>query len=282
MFTMKGSFVISVGKEGERRLQFYHPSGIAVHPSGRVFVADTGNHRIQVLNPDLSYLNMFGNKGSAPGQFSSPRNLAIDSSGVVYVADYGNDHVQLFSTDGHFMSTFGSYGILHGHLDHPTSVCVDSTNYIVYITDSNNRVSVYTTSGRFIKCFGNFVLPEGVAVDNTTRALYVCDFNNDCVVVYILAISFSTSCLKLKLFLSDERACIVTSMHMHCKCDFTVLECCYSIGQPKKEKLAIHYSTVKYTCTNILTEIRWWHDMHLVGKLTYFLVPTMQLLQPLS
>ena len=82
------------------------------------------------------------------------------------------------------MSTFGSYGILHGHLDHLTSVCVDSTNYIVYITDSNNRVSVYTTSGWFIKCFGNFVLPEGVAVDNTTRALYVCDFNNDCVVVY--------------------------------------------------------------------------------------------------
>ena len=183
MFTMEGHFVKSVGKEGERQLQFYHPSGIAVHPSGRVFVADTGNHRIQVLNPDLSYSHMFGNKGSAPGEFSSPRDLAFDSSGVVYVADYGNDRVQLFSTSGQNKSTFGGYGIQHGHLIQPTGVCLDSTN-TVYITDSNNRVSVYTSSGQFIKCFGNFGPPKGVAVDNTTGALYVCDFNNHRVVVY--------------------------------------------------------------------------------------------------
>ena len=48
-----------------------------------------------------------------------------------------------------------------------------------------------TSSGQFIKCFGTqgsgegkLNYPEGVAVDNTTGALYVRDYRNDCVVVY--------------------------------------------------------------------------------------------------
>ena len=191
IFTMYGRFVKSVGWfKGQEPLQFNSPSGIAVHPSGRVFVADTGNHRIQVLNPDFSYSHMFGSNGSAPGQFRFPHDVAIDKSGVVYVTDQHNARVQLFSANGLFISTFGKYGSQHGQLCEPTSICVDSTN-TVYVTDSNHRVSVYTSSGQFIKCFGTWGSgkgeldgPEGVAVDNTTGALYVCDTDNNRVVVY--------------------------------------------------------------------------------------------------
>ena len=72
MFTMEGMFVKSVGQNLQEPLQFNHPSGIAVHPSGRVFVVESLNHRIQVLNPDLTYSHMFGSKGSALGQFGFP------------------------------------------------------------------------------------------------------------------------------------------------------------------------------------------------------------------
>ena len=61
----------------------------------------------------------------------------------------------------------------------------------MYVTDDNHRVSVYTSSGQFIKCFGTqgsgegeLHYPKGVAVDNTTGALYVCDYGNNRVVVY--------------------------------------------------------------------------------------------------
>ena len=185
MFTMEGRFVKSVGQSGREPLQFEYPSGIAVHPSGRVFVADTCNNRIQVLNPDLSFSHTIGSFGSAHGHFKCPHNMAIDSSGVVYVTDFGNDRVQLLS-DGQFSSTFSHSGSQY----FPTGICIDSTN-TVYITDNKHRVSVYTSSGQIIMCFGThgsgegkFDHPEGVAVDNTTGALYVCDYNNDRVVVY--------------------------------------------------------------------------------------------------
>ena len=61
----------------------------------------------------------------------------------------------------------------------------------MYVTDWNHRVSMYTSSGQFIKCFGTkgsgereLFVPEGVTVDNTTGALYVCDSVNNRVVVY--------------------------------------------------------------------------------------------------
>ena len=196
MFTMEGRFVKSVGQKGNRQLQFNNPSGTAVHPSGKVFVADTHNHRIQVLNPDLSYSHMFGSEGSALGQFSCPRDVASNSSGVVYVTDENNHRVQLFSVDGQLISSFGSEGSQHGQLNCPLGICVDSTN-TVYVTDENDRVSVYTSSGQFLSCFDTqgsgpgeelyakeMNCPKGLAVDNTTGALYVCDSVNNCVVVY--------------------------------------------------------------------------------------------------
>ena len=206
MFTMEGRFVKSVGEKGNRQLQFNQPSGIAVHPSGKVFVADTRNHRIQVLNPDLSYSHMFSccigswylrifninYFGSTPGYYSSPSDVAINSSGVVYVTDSDNRRVQLFTADGDFISTFGndSNFISPSQLYYPECLCVDSTN-TVYVTNNYHRVSMYTSNGQFIKSFGTkgsgereLNCPKGVAVDNTTGALYVCDTANNRVVVY--------------------------------------------------------------------------------------------------
>ena len=196
MFTNEGRFVKSIGQKGQDPLQFNHPSGIAVHASGRVFVADSSNFRIQVLNSDLTYSHMFGSKGGAPGQFRYPCDVAINSSGIVYVTDEYNHRVQIFSADGVFISSFGSEGPQHGQLFQdgplylPAGICVDS-NDTVYVADFNHPVSMYTSSGQFIKAFGTegsregeLDGPQGVAVDNTTGVLYVCDPSNNRVVVY--------------------------------------------------------------------------------------------------
>ena len=182
MFTLENRFVKSVGQEGNGPLQFNRPLGIAVHPSGKVLVADSRNFRVQVLHADISFSHLLE---KAPGELSCPHCLSIDSNGVVYVTDKYNHCVQLFSVDGQFISSFGS-----DQLYRPTGICIDSTNTL-YITDENNHVSVYTSSGQFIKCFGTQESgeeklngPKGIAIDNTTGALYVCDIFNDRVVVY--------------------------------------------------------------------------------------------------
>ena len=68
-FAMDGSFVAAVGSKGNGKGSFDRPQNIVVHPSGQVLVADQDNHRVQVLNHNLSFSHSFGSCGSQPGQF---------------------------------------------------------------------------------------------------------------------------------------------------------------------------------------------------------------------
>ena len=49
-------------------------------------------------------------------------------------------------------------------------------------------MSVHSNSGKFIKHFGldgiEYTSPAGITVDNTTGVQYVCDSDNNCVIVY--------------------------------------------------------------------------------------------------
>lgn len=50
-FTSTGAFVATGGTQGFGAGQFSAPMGVATDGGDRVYVADTGNHRIQVFGP---------------------------------------------------------------------------------------------------------------------------------------------------------------------------------------------------------------------------------------
>ncbi len=84
------------GSWGSGDGQFISPAGVAVDSSGNVYVADTGNHRIQKFTSDGHFVTKCGVEGSGDGQFRNPADVAVDSSGNVYVADTGNHRIQKF------------------------------------------------------------------------------------------------------------------------------------------------------------------------------------------
>ena len=98
-------------------LQFNTPCDVAVNASNcLVYVADANNHRIQVLNSDLTYSSTIGKEGSGKGWFSIPYCVACDSTGKVYVADRGNHRIQVFTAKGEFLRMFGRRGQGRGEL----------------------------------------------------------------------------------------------------------------------------------------------------------------------
>lgn len=83
-----GRLLRSWGPLGAGAAEVNRPRGIALGPSGDVFVADTNNHRVLMFRDDGALVSEWGGeRGTEPGQFNMPWAIAADSRGDVYVTD---------------------------------------------------------------------------------------------------------------------------------------------------------------------------------------------------
>src|SRR6185295_19484474 len=84
------TFILTWGTAGPGDGQFSTPRGIAVDPSGNVYVADAGgdtNGQIQKFDANGTFLARLGqNNGTAQG-FLNAHRITTDSSGNVYATD---------------------------------------------------------------------------------------------------------------------------------------------------------------------------------------------------
>ena len=71
-FTLDGTFVRQWGSLGAGDSQFNNPLGIAVGPSGDVYVADADNNRIQQFSSTGTLIRKWG-KGGGDGTSGSPQ-----------------------------------------------------------------------------------------------------------------------------------------------------------------------------------------------------------------
>jgi len=164
--------------------QFNSPYGVALAPDGTVYVADTGNQRIQRFSTTDQFLGTWGSQGSGDGQFGWPLGVAVASDGTVYVADMNNHRIQHFSATGQFLGKWGSQGSGDGQFQYPHGVAV-APDGTVYVADSNNhRIQHFSATGQFLGQWGSqgsgdgqFNHPEGVAVA-PDGAVYVADSGN--------------------------------------------------------------------------------------------------------
>jgi DNA-binding beta-propeller fold protein YncE len=84
------------GLQGDSLKQFMAPQDVAVDADGYIYVADTGNHRIQKFSPYGGLKIAFGDSGSAGEQFIFPEGIAVDENLILYIADTGNDRVERY------------------------------------------------------------------------------------------------------------------------------------------------------------------------------------------
>src|SRR4051794_2878463 len=171
-------FQTAWGTAGAGAGQLNNPGLIAVGPDGSVYIADTGNQRVQKFTSDGAFLATIGSAGAGQGQFNSPNSVAVGPDGTLYVADSGNHRVQRFDANGGFISTWGSLGAGAGQFGGMAGIATAPDGSVFVADIDNKRVEKFLADGTYLQDItsgaGGFGTISGVAVGQD-GSLYVVD-----------------------------------------------------------------------------------------------------------
>jgi sugar lactone lactonase YvrE len=132
-------------------------SRIAIDDRDRIYIADTGNHRIRVIEPGTFIIQTIAGTGergysgdggpALEAELDTPSDVAIGPNGAIYIADTMNNAVRIIKLDGTIdtLAGTGEHGYSgdggpakQAELDRPYGVTV-SPNGTVYVADTHNQ-----------------------------------------------------------------------------------------------------------------------------------------------
>ena len=187
-------FQFAWGSSGSQPGQFNTPIGVAVGADA-IYVADSGNHRLQKFALDGTFVQAWGGLGNQPSQMNHPWGVAFADDriyvtdqgnrrirvfapngvliggwdtpdvipaaiavqgGSVYVTDLDDDRVVVYGTNGTRLTEWGSYGALYGQFYAPSGVSVASDGTVFVADRGNHRIQRFTADGRFLSAFGRY------------------------------------------------------------------------------------------------------------------------------
>ena len=195
--TVAGNGTAGFGGDGgtATAAKIYGPQGVAIDPSGNLYICDTGNNRIRkVSNGVITTVAGNGSIGfSGDGvtatiaSLSQPEDVAVDSAGNIYIVDTNNNRIRKVSNGS--ITTVAGNGTLGfsgdggpataAQLSNPSSIALDAAGNI-YIADqcrvrkvSNGVITTIAGTGPGggnladgIPGTSAYVCPAGLAVDS--------------------------------------------------------------------------------------------------------------------
>ncbi len=175
--------------------------------TGRLYVADTGNQRVQIFDTaTLAYVGTLGTSGTSGrdnAHFNAPSDVTVNPAvGEILVADTGNSRIQRFDAKTlAYKGTIGGAGLNVGDSDYlgaPNTVAYDAMSNLVLIADpaeqrvevfdalSYNYVETLGTTGSAGSSNGQFSGPAGIVIDTVHERVLIGDQLNNRVQMFAI------------------------------------------------------------------------------------------------
>lgn len=177
--TTSGELIIQWGSTGSGQGQLDYPSGIALDPTGNVYVVDVRNARVQVFYEDGTFQRAFAAGIEANESWPMYYGIGVGASGQVVVSDPRGGRVLTFGPTGVLQSSVRTDDVEpHGvALNADGSILVSVLNVIGFHGVRKYAGQSYEEFGGFgVAGDGYFGAPVGVAVDAARGFVYVGDF----------------------------------------------------------------------------------------------------------
>ncbi|KAG8239736.1 hypothetical protein J437_LFUL018743 [Ladona fulva] len=214
VYDSEGNWLRRLSKQGRSPGHLSSPEGIAASDA-YIFVADTGNDRVQVLDAsnggfvtfvgsDISSFRMESDMigpSAGSGYLMQPTGVALNAAeSKLIICDSGHNRIKIFdiselceekgSISNRPMSVFGSLGSQKGQFRSARGVAVDKLGFITVADSGNARVQIFRPDGRLVRAFGskgkepgNFGYPTSVHIGPYFE-LFVSDSSNHCMYVF--------------------------------------------------------------------------------------------------
>lgn len=166
IYDRQHKFVRRIGQIGKGPGEFTEPFDFIVGHGGEFYVADSGNHRVQVLDSKGRFLRQF--------RFRVPISIAILSNGQILVVGQNDDQlIRVFSPEGKFLRTIGTpveLGLTNRQLNaylNRGRVLVDQKDNVYYLFRAlpNPTVRKYSADGKLLM----EIHPEGTEMPEIRR-----------------------------------------------------------------------------------------------------------------
>jgi len=153
-YTYLGSFGSSGNGEGELSA----PHGISTDIAGNVYIADTGNHRIQKFDRTGNFILQRGGFGWSDNQFDEPVDIWAQSGLEIFVADKNGGKISRLDKDLNFISVFHTETESLGEdaFIFPMSITLSPQGDLFILEGENNKIVKMNFLGKIDFDFGAY------------------------------------------------------------------------------------------------------------------------------
>lgn len=163
IFSPEGRRLGGLGRRSAPHEPFNHPTDVAVHPSGDLYVTSGyAGWRVHRFDPRGHIVTTWGEYGKGSGEFAEPHALWCLTDGRVVVVDRCNHRLQVFDPNGRYLTEW------HG-FRRPVAIWGDAEDRL-YVTDEVPSLSCLAPDGTRLGrarpmlngAHGIFGAPDGV------------------------------------------------------------------------------------------------------------------------
>ena len=205
VYTTSGAFVSGIGwgvKDGKPELeicttscqaatagagqgQLSKPDGITIDNAGVIWVADSGNSRLEGYTSEGAFHATIGTAGTKVGEFTGVADVVYCNS-YLYATDSGGQRIERFDTTGAKKAQYGEPGKENGQFNQVGRIACNPATGELYAADTaQDRIDLFSKAGKWLRDIGTggsipgaLSEPEGMTITSTGE-LFVVDAGNN-------------------------------------------------------------------------------------------------------